>query len=665
MATALQLNAASVIINGQGLATSANLLAEIQSFQSLESVKLINDVFTTAANTANITIGGITGRSGGIGGIGSGGAITGPATYVTLANVLLPTLYTLGNTATQGQWLIDFYPANIARVSSTGNVTCYGSYTVEYVNPDNPTAQPVKITIADDHVASMSETIQSQALLPFANGLAGFANVFQTSYGFANQAFDPISSVNLLNTKTYANAGLGYAGPTDLATGGAGSAASVVAAAIGGWGNMYDITKLSSITDPYVFGQNLLNQGLGSIGNLSAKLAATGLNTTDITRIPLSITTTTTQQTTANTQTPVGVVALPTISSTTVTTTASGVSPAVVTNIYAGITGTDLQTLITATGFTGITSTGISSLADFLTFQKVINPATIKSLAAQGITDFDTLGKYLHRVAGQGYFTSWTVLARLLQSIRVPEILGNAQITSNSRVLSDEAISTVTSEFGTGSGIFGNPIMPDYLGAAAGIPYTNSFKTLITNYAKIPTTSLISALQHLKNVVASVNITDTSTISNASYDINGIDDVALAVQAVSAALNAIPASPAFAESETVAASMLSRLATEVQSLSKAGIVFNAGYAPALKNFALNIGTTATDVSKFQTYQIFANITTPDAAGDVIRSAIAEQMNTSVFQSAGIQLTNDPGPGLAMQQAQSRNIALSTYIKQNQ
>ena len=658
MATALQLNAASVIINGQGLATSANLLAQIQNFQNLESIKLVNDIFTTAANTANISIGGVTGRSGGIG----GGSITGPASYVTLSEILLPELSSLGNTATQGHYLIDFYPPETARVCST-NVVCYGSNVT--VTTAGIFGAPVYTYTPDIRSASMSGTIKAQALLPFANGLTGFANVFQISYGFANQAFDPISSVHLLNTKTYANAGLGYAGPTDLATGGAGSGAGIVAAAIGGWGTMYDITKLSSIADPYVFGQNLLNQGLGSIGNLSAKLAQTGLNTADITRIPLGTTTTTTQQTTVNTQTPVGVVALPTISSTTVSTASSGVSPAVVTNIYAGITGVDLQTLITATGFTGNTVMGINSLADFLTFQKVIDPVALAQLSAQGITDFDSLSTYLHRVAGQGYFTSWTSLTRLLRSIRVPAILGDAQITRNSRVLSDSAVSTVTAEFGTGSGVFGNPIMPDYLGAAAGMPYTNSFQTLIDNYAKIPTTGLISALRHLKNVVDSVTITDTSTISSASYDVNGIDDVTSAVQAVSAALSAIPASSAFTESETVAADMLSRLATEVQSLSKAGIVFNAGYAPALKNFALNIGTTATDVSKFQTYQIFANITTPDAAGDVIRSVIAEQMNTSVFQTAGIQLTNDPGPGLAMQQAQNQNIPLSTYINQNQ
>jgi hypothetical protein len=137
------------------------------------------------------------------------------------------------------------------------------------------------------------------------------------------------------------------------------------------------------------------------------------------------------------------------------------------------------------------------------------------------------------------------------------------------------------------------------------------------------------------------------------------------VQAVNAALNAIPRDAAFTASESTVAAMLARLATEVQSLTRAGVTFNAGYAQGLMSFGLNIGSTASDTTKLYTYDIFANITSPDAAGDVIRSVIAEQINTGKFQAAGIMPANDPSPGLAITQAQSRNIPLSTYITQNQ
>jgi len=57
--------------------------------------------------------------------------------------------------------------------------------------------------------------------------------------------------------------------------------------------------------------------------------------------------------------------------------------------------------------------------------------------------------------------------------------------------------------------------------------------------------------------------------------------------------------------------------------------------------------------------------TSDSAGDTLRSAVAENINSSIAQSRGITATNDPGPQLAIVQAQTQNIPLSTYITQNQ
>jgi hypothetical protein len=649
MATALQLNAASAIINGQGLSTSTDLLTQITAFQNLESVRLIKSIFTLASNTANITIGtGIT------------------KSNVTLAQILIPELNYLGNTATQGHFLLDMYPPDFSRVCST-DIVSYGNFTMLVDNPQNPFGLPLLVTVANTNTASVSSTVRAQAELPFDNGMAGFANVFQTAYGFASQSFDTISSVHLLSTKTYAQSGLGYAGPGDLATGGLGSAGPILASVISNWGTMYDLNKLGSISDPYVFGQNLLNQGLGTVGNLTAQFAQVGLNTSDITRIPVSITQTTTQQTTVSTQTPVGEVALPALATVTTTSQSGGASPQVIMGIYAGITGTDLQTLITATGITVPAESQINSLADFLTFSNIVDASLLPELAIMGITDFVSLGTYLHRVAGQGVFASWASLARFLRSIVVP-VVNHTQTTSTDPVLSSAAINTITAHTGVGTGPFGNPIMADYFGAAAGIPYTPGFQTLVENYPKIQNSGLITALINLENAVKSVSVITEATSGfsgSPSSTIGGVDAIPPAVQAVNSALNAIPRDAAFTESEDTVSAMLTRLATEVQSLKRAGVTFDAGYGQGLMSFGLNIGSTASDTNKLYTYDIFANITSPDTAGDIIRSVIAEKINTGKFQAAGIMPANDPDPGLAITQAQSRNIPLSTYITQNQ
>jgi hypothetical protein len=650
MATALQLNAASTIINGQGLSASTDLLTQIAAFQNLESVTLVNAIFTLAANSAsNLAANSASSHSTNV--IGTPGTTQ---ANVNTGNVVLGQLACLGNTATQGHFLLDLYPPGATKACSTA-VATYGSYTIMATDPEQPLSPPVPVTISDANAASVSGTIRVQAELPFAHGMAGFANVFQTAYGFASQVFDPISSVHLLNTKTYANSGLGYTGPVDLATGGLGSAGNVLAKAIGTWGTMYDINKLGSISDPYVFGQNLLNQGLGTVGNLAAQFTQVGLNTSDITKIPVSVTQTTTEQTTVSTQTPVGEVALPALTTVTTTSQAGGVSTDVIMNIYAGIAGADLQTLIMATGITIPASSQINNLADFLTFSKVIDASVLPELS---------LGTYLHRVAGQGYFASWTSLSRFLQSIVVP-VAGHTQTASTDLVLSSTTISTITAQTGVGTGPFGNPIMADYFGAAAGMPYAPGFQSLVENYPKIQTAGLITALRNLENTVKLALAPPEEFLGSQNTSTNMENAIPAAVQAVNSALNTIPRDAAFMESEATVTTMLGRLATEVQSLIRAGVTFDAGYAQGLMTFGLNIGSTASDTTKLHTYEIFANITSPDAAGDVIRSVIAEQINLGKFQGAGIMPANDPDPGLALTQSQSRKIPLSTYITQNQ
>ena len=53
------------------------------------------------------------------------------------------------------------------------------------------------------------------------------------------------------------------------------------------------------------------------------------------------------------------------------------------------------------------------------------------------------------------------------------------------------------------------------------------------------------------------------------------------------------------------------------------------------------------------------------AGDTIRAAIAEQINTQLFSAQGIIIHNDPNPAGMIYQAQQQNIPLTTYISQNQ
>ena len=601
MSSAIQLTATNTILNGQGLSVSANLVSEIATFQNQTPVSILSGIFATAA-TANANI------------------------QSNIANAIS----SLGAGIVNGLWLIDYYPANVAPVSSA-NIAYY--------------------TVGNLAVASFSNTVSNQARAPFYYGMSEFANVFLTVFGYTNSIFDTVSSANILQNRTYGQSGLGYTGPAQLATLGFGSTGSTIANAIANWGTMYDINNIRTAGDPYVFGQNLLNQGLGQYGNLSQQLTTAGLNIYNLSQIPQSQSTTAIQASTVATTTPVGQVQLPALSTTTTTTSVTGNSTDVVSAIYKTVTGSALDAIVTATGI----ATTAANLADYLTLQNVVDPATYAQLNSLGITDFNSFGAYLQPKIGKGTFSSWHDLANFINSLEVPQYTANVTANANAVMLSGTVVSNINNTLGTGSGPFGAPIITDYLGAVTGYRYTAEFSTINSYYNTVSSAiNLNSLMQALQTAVGNY-VTSPVSISTVSTAVNNIN----------LALNSTPNTTAVNLSAAAYYNILTQLATEVTNLSRAGVSISPATPQTLNSLATQFGGLASDKTQFQTYQFFANLITSDSAGDTLRSAVAENINSSIAQSRGITATNDPGPQLAIVQAQTQNIPLSTYITQNQ
>ena len=89
MASALQLTAINTISNGHGIAVASTMTNAISSFQLLNSVKYVANIFTNIT-TANAAI----------------------------SSNLLPIVNNLGSGAYYGQWLLDFYPTGVTPVCS-------------------------------------------------------------------------------------------------------------------------------------------------------------------------------------------------------------------------------------------------------------------------------------------------------------------------------------------------------------------------------------------------------------------------------------------------------------------------------------------------------------------------------------------------------------------
>jgi hypothetical protein len=658
MATAIALNATSIIINGQGLGVSPALLANITTYQSNSALDLFANCYQNAGIASNV------------------------------ADNILTQLNTIGNTITSGHFLLDLFPGNVTPTSSaaitpwTANLIVPIGSLISYQGKIYTTTGNVYSSAFDANVllsttlTGVSGIIKKQAQLPFASGYSGFANVVALTRGYSQQVFDTVSSINLLKNRTYSETGVDFAGPQDLVTNGLKNDAVLIANVVANWGTMYDINNITSIGDPYVFGQNLLNQGLGYVNGLAEQLTNVGLDITNLPDVPAVRTTVTQEETTTTISSFVGEIEFPTVVERVVTESVTGSSPTVVLNIYRTVTGSNLSIVTSAANIsTSSNSTNqLLNLADYLDIQKVVAPNLYSALNVLNIRTFEDFGKYLSKKLGQARFKSWADMSRFLRTLETPS-LSNLSSGANTKILYNSTVTTLTNQFGTGSGALGNPVMIDYLGACAGDPYTNKFYYINSNYGAISTQAGIStALANLDKAIidygTAYSAYEADFYSNVPIGLTepNFSTVTSNVTAVNSALNSLPTTGVLAEAVSTCNTgwyqMLTRVSTEVANLNRAGVVFGPGTTLGLLAFAENIGQTASDKTQAEGYQFFANLITNDAAGDTIRAVVAETLNTRALQGVGVNIYNNPDPRLKIAQSQAQNVPLSTYLTQN-
>lgn len=602
MATASQLIATATIINGQGLSTNSALINAISTYQNQSAVRLMGNIFINAYLASNV------------------------------ANAIVPILNTIGSGMSRGVFLIDLYPASITPIVTPGaTIVRYGNV-----------------------LASASKTLLSQATAPFGNGMAGFANSFTTAQGYASSVFDTVASVNMLQGKTYGQAGLGYSSPIDVVTGGVGPDAHLLGTPPAGWGTMYDVTNLNLIGDPYVFGQNLLSQGLGKYGNLVGKLSDTGLDTTNLTHIPQNKTIITPTNVVSTVQSPIGPYEVSSVANVVTTTTVTGSNPDVVIGVYKTITGVDLQAIVAATQFKS-NSTQLNTLADYLNFDKVVEPNQLLQLKKLGITSLSEFGTYLHGRIGQRSFKSWPDVSTFLLNIQIPPI-ATSNVSANTPLLPASVTNSLLAVTGTGSGPFGNPVMSDFFGTCAGVPSAANLQTINSTYnsivapiqtamASLDKAVYLTYLNYQANILANANATSVSTTM-----------VSTNVALVNSALSSLGSNAAIGDAAYY--TLLNKITSEVANLNKAGVVFGPGSSRALMTFGQRIGVlAAVDKTGIGSDTVIANLVTGDQYGDTIRAVVAESSNHA-------STTNNPNPQQVMAQASAQGISVSTYISQN-
>jgi len=640
VSSALQLNAAAVLLQGLGIAPNAALMQEIQTYRlnpsgAIQQWSTIN--FNTSANAV-------------------------------VASHVAPILASIPDSVVQGEFLIGTVPSGITNGGSTiSSVGVSGAATYNLLNT------------ANSQIPDVIGTLYNQARLPFGNvdpGVGGiqytanFAGSYSSVRGFAGSTFDLIGTANILHGKTYSQAGLGYSGPVDLATGGVGANAPLLANVVMNWGTMYDVNQINLLADPYVFGQNLLNQGLGTVGNLSANLTATGLDTANISVMPTaSVTNVPTLATTSVTSisSDVGQFSLPTVGGVQSSVTPTGNNSTVVLNIYKSITGANLTSIVHATGFSSPNTTW-KTLADFLDITKVVDVKLQPQLSSLGINSMPELATYLSTRLGKNTFQSWKDVYNFLSNVQIPSMPHTKVTTSASPVLLPTVDTALSKTFPIkGTGDYGNYTAADLLGACAGNVYTAALRTINASYNGL-SSATYTAFQNLNSAITACNTAYQLAVSNAHTlgtpnTATIVPDTSGVTTAATALINSVTASSGssgYATSQAAYYAIVNKLVNEINLLAFANIKFNPGSNVLAYGFSQQFPSMAsTDYSGFRGDALLANLITADlnGYGDTIHAAVAEVNNSASYP-------NDAKPGMALYNASHQGIPLKTYLSQN-
>jgi hypothetical protein len=254
-------------------------------------------------------------------------------------------------------------------------------------------------------------------------------------------------------------------------------------------------------------------------------------------------------------------------------------------------------------------------------------------------------------------------MGNFLGNLEVPTI---THLTANSTtpVVSSSIASSLMTQYGTGSGPFGAPMIVDYLGSVAGMPYASVMTTINSDYATVSNSiNLTSLLTALDSAVTTYVYSYSPLLYPSAYP--STTALTTAVNNINSALNSLSTNSTNKSAQGLYYKAVNQLSTEVSNLSKAGVVFNSGFNSAqLQTFAMNIGTTATDKHQYQTYQFFANLITNDSYGETVKLVVAESLNQNILGMKGISTTNDPQTAQAVRNAASQNVSLTTYLSHN-
>jgi hypothetical protein len=422
---------------------------------------------------------------------------------------------------------------------------------------------------------NLVDDVAQRAALIMSNGVAGLTTIIPRIQGSCTNAFELKGMYQQMKETTFDDFGITVGSYTDSMTGGINSqfaqligginnsSAQAMLTQLGEFGTMFDVTELARMYDPVVLCQNLLNQGFYLISEL---LTQGGINIG-------SLDTVDTKKLVA---------------------------------VLGTISGIELKAITTVTNFKS--AFFIENLAQVLDASKLFSPNAL--VAAGG--SLTALSNKLSNIGGR--FSSFKDLSDTYLNTRTSPV---PRLTSLGSLGTDELFANAISKISSGTGVFANPDIYDYIGSITGEGYTDDINRMSVIQTQILATPEGAALESAVNNASTVAI--TSAIAALANSTN---------PAITQLLN---------EGQDRFAAVFDRLLTERKNSKGSQIDYqeSIGGVDSVTSFVLELHNAWNDPMDLKYSEFLRKMITDDIFGEAINAGIDEGYNLAKLSDRGV------------------------------
>lgn len=290
---------------------------------------------------------------------------------------------------------------------------------------------------------NLIDAIKAQADSIVERGAKGFASIFGQTSSHAATSFSFSGALAQAQGKSFEDFGFTFANYDDILTGGVSNQFVIdslpkLASELPSFGTMFTTDDLANMTNPGSVASNLIDQGLGGVGDFAAMLEDEGCDLENL----------------------------------------ADENPTVILDVMSRIIGSDLNEILDSTGFVPPPNASINTLADIFEIDNLLTEEAQSALGDNPTVD--DLSRKFSNIGGR--FKDIAALGKLYSSL---ELTSFPRLRELGALIPSDMELDLSSTLGKGTGELGNPTISDMMGSVSGVGYIDKIKQLAKTQADL------------------------------------------------------------------------------------------------------------------------------------------------------------------------------------